>query len=205
MTDQTPEPTESPDPVALPPAFTPEADNFLTLDQIMTSARRSRRIARICLAADLEAEYLAVLDELATLVTADGELVAEDASMEEVGKVTALREKAADLRDRMAAKTRPVLFEAMDSDAWEAFEKIHRGPDGKIKDATIWQNELISACAINPTFKVEDVQAIRKKLSPSQFQELANQSYSACTSGGVDVPKLPGYWHSPKPQESSLS
>lgn len=190
----------------LPPAFTPQQiDNFLTLDQIMSSARRSRRTAQICLRADLEAEYLELHEQLGQLVTVDGELLAEDASMTDAEEVSTLRDQIAALHAEMTANTRPMLFEAMDDDTWQAFEKKHRGVDGKIKDTVAWQNELIAACAINPTMTVEQVVATRGKLGPTQITAMANAAYSACSSGGVDVPKLPSFWHSPKPQESSQS
>lgn len=205
MTDQTPE-TNNSDQPDLPPAFTSkQVENFLTLDQIMTSARRVRRVARICLAADLEADWVATLEELGTLVTADGELVNEDASMDEAAVVAELRAKAADLRARMAGQTFSVMFEAMNDDDWDVFEKTHRNNAGKVKDLREWQVAIISACAVNPTMTPDQVKELRTKLGPTQITEMSNQAYAACATGGVDVPKFPSYWHSPRPEESSLS
>lgn len=207
MTDQTTEPTDNP---ALPPAFAPDVvgaitGEFLTVEQMLDSARRPRRVARICLRGDLEAEYLDLLDQLGDLVDMEGNLLAEDASMEEAGQVAQLRDQAAAKHAEIRANTGSVLLEAMDGDAWEVFEKKHRGPDGKVKDVGLWQTEMISACAINPAMSTDQVDALRKKLGPTSVAELANKAYSANTSGGVDVPKLPPFWHSPKPAESSLS
>lgn len=207
MTDQTPDAA-----VTLPPAFTPDPTidpaaglGFLTVEQMLDQARRPRRIARICLRGDLESDYLDALDELGDLVDADGQPLVDDVSMDEAGKITELRDRCAALHKEIRGNTGSVHLEAMDADAWEIFEKKHRGADGKVKDVPAWQNEMISTCAINPTMTVEQVDALRKKLSATSIAELAGKAYSANTTGGVDIPKLPSYSHSPKQQESSLN
>lgn len=210
--DQVPQssPTGAPSPdgppVGLPPAFTtPQIENILTLDRIMQSAQRARRIARICLRGDLEGEYVDTLEKLSELVDSEGNLLSDDASMTEVAEVTALRDRAAQLRDEMAAETYAVVFEGMNADEWALFEKENRTAAGDVKDIDEYRVRLIAACAVDPKMSVDDAKSIRAKLRPTQMVALADQAFAACSTGGVDVPKLPSFWHSPKPQESSLS
>jgi hypothetical protein len=193
----------------LPPAFTgDQLQNFLTVDQILSGAWRPRRTAMICMRGDLEADYLTTLDELGEIVDAGGRPLNDDAEKalgDTPAVATALRDKAAALHTEMKANTGPILFEAMDSDAYQVFDAKHRGPDGKIKNVKAWQIELISTCAINPTMTPDQVQAVRTTIGPASLSELVAKAFDANTTGGVDVPKLPSYWHSPKPEGSSLN
>lgn len=203
MTDQTPEPTEQ---ATLPPAFAPDpTSGFLTVEQMLESARRPRRVAKICLRGDIEAEYLELLDELGDLVDAEGQILSDDPSMEEAGKVADLRDQIAAKHAEMRANTGQVLLEAMADEDWEIFDKKHRGPDGSVKDRGAWQAEMVAACAIKPTISVQEFTELRKKLGPTSIAELANKAYSANTTGGVDIPKLPSFSVAPKPQGQSLS
>ena len=206
QTSPTGVPTPEGAPVGLPPAFTtPQFENVLTLDRIMASAQRARRTARICLRGDLEGEYVDTLEKLAELVDAEGNLLAEDPSMTEVAEVTELRDRAAQLREQMAADTYSVVFEGMFADEWAVFEKEHRDTRGAVKDLEEYRARLIAACAVSPKLSYDDVQAMRSRLRTTQMVELGDQAYAACSTGGVDVPKLPLFWHSPRQQESSLS
>lgn len=198
---ETPDVESSPGGSGLPAAFTPkQVENVLTLDLIMNSARRVRRVARVCLRADLEADYLDAANELGDLVDSEGNLIAEG-SLADGARAAELRDRIKTLREQMAAETYAVEFEAMNDDDYEAFNAVHRDSKGAVKDPVKWRNELIAACAVNPRLSVGDVEKMRAQLSAPQMQELANEALSACASGGVDVPKLPNFYHSPSPQE----
>lgn len=188
---------------ATEPIRTPQLETILTLDEIMNSARLVERTARICLRGDLEAEYNETLEELATLVDADGNVLNEgDQSLGDASRVEELSEKARELRAEMQAATRRVRFRAMADDDWRTFDASHKTTDGKIKDQTAYNNEIIARCAIAPTLTVDDVVAMRKKLGPTQIVTLANTAFFACTTGGLDVPKSPSFLPAQKPSGS---
>lgn len=182
---------------------TPQLETILTLDEVMSSARLVERTARICLRGDLEAEYHETLEELSTLVDEDGQLLTEgDQALSDASRVEELSLRARQLREQMQTATRRVRFRAMPDDEWRAFDKAHRGTDGKIKDQGTYNNELIAACAIAPAMTVDDVIKLRGKLGPTQMVTLANAAFFACTTGGLDVPKSPSFLPAQKPTAS---
>lgn len=186
------------------PFSAPEISNILTLEAIMSSARRVRRTATICLAPDLEDAYEQAVDALGELVDARGNLLEEE-SLAGAEEATAQRDKVKALYEELQQHTYKVVFDGMVDEEWEVFEKTNRTSQGAIKDLNTYNARLIAACAVEPKLTEADVTAMRKRLSPKQMLVLSNTAYEACTTGGVDVPKLPSFWHAPKPGESSLS
>lgn len=176
--------------------------NFLTLDAVLNSSRLVERTAHICLRGDLEDQYNAKIEELTTLVGADGELLAEgdDAALADGARAEKLEQEALELHKRMRAETYAVRFRAMPDDEWDKFEALHR-KNGKVVNLRKYHNELIAKCAINPELTVAEVTQLRSKLNANQMVTLSNEAYWANTTGGLDIPKSPGFSHSPKPQE----
>lgn len=169
----------------------------LTIDLILREARRPERTAVICLAGDLEDEHRAVLEEIASRVTPDGELIRgpEDSLAGDAGveAVETLLERERELVRRMRDHTYRVLFRGMPDDDWKVFCRRYRDGNDQIKDLTEHDNALIAACAVDPVLSADDVVAMRGKLTQPQMQTLANEAYYACTTGGVDIPKSPTY------------
>lgn len=179
-------------------AHRPLTSGLLTVEDVLAAARLVERTASICTRADLTADHDRVLDELATLITPGGELIADDDEAGMDAQSNAAR--ARDLSDRltrikaeMRASMWHVRFRAMDSDAWTAFKKQHM-PKGKDADLTEFRTKLVAACAIEPTISEDQARQLRKKFNSSQFVDLSDTAFAACTQGGLDVPKSPNSW-----------
>lgn len=178
----------------------------LSLEAIFSSARLVERTAVICLRGDLEDAFNQKAEELAGLVDEDGEVIGgADAPLAEKNRAEELVQDLERLRSEMLAESYSVRFRSMVSDDWEAFHASHRNAAGNIKDIIKFNNELIARCAVEPTFSVADVVEMRKRLSGPQMVKLGNEAYWANTTGGVDIPKSPGYSALQQPQEPSLS
>lgn len=181
-----------------PGAHRPLSSGLLTVEDVLAAARLVERTASICLRADLTAEHDRVLDELGTLVTPGGELLADDDELGMDAQSNAAR--ARDLSDQlqqikaeMRASMWHVRFRAMDSDAWSAFKKQHM-PTAKGADMTEFRTKLVAECAIEPAITETQVRQLRKKLNSSQFVDLSDTAFAACTTGGLDIPKSPNSW-----------
>lgn len=209
MTDQTPENPQLPD--ALNPAsagIAEQLETMLDLDTMLSSARLVERRETICLRGDLAHEYEATIEELATLVDSDGNVVTEDgdASLADGARAEELRDQAAALKRQMAKATYTVLFRAMDSDEWEAFEKSHRDGNGRLKKPRAYENELVARCSANLPLTAETVDAkLRKKVNQAQFVKLFNAAYYVNTQDGLDVPKSPSFSLAPRQSEQEPS
>lgn len=171
---------------------------FLTVADVLASARLVERTASICVRADLLAEHDQVLGELSSLVTVSGEVIGgdEEASVGEQSNSSRAQELALrlqQLKREMRSSLWHVRFRAMPSDEWTTFKKLW-WPKGKDPDLTEFRTKIVSACAIEPTITEDQVKEIRKKFTASQFVELSDKAYEACTAGGVDVPKSPSSW-----------
>lgn len=166
----------------------------LTLEDVLTSARRHEKVARICIKADLQAEHDELVEELASMVNAQGELIVDPESA--IGEQSAA-ERAQELADRLAALRREmrgsmwsVRFRAMPSDEWQVFFKKEM-PAEKNADMTPFNIKMIAACAVDPPMTEAEVTKLRSVLGLAQWVELANKAWAANTAGGVDVPKSP--------------
>ncbi|MBB3041224.1 hypothetical protein [Nocardioides soli] len=169
-----------------------------TLEQILDTAKRPRRRAKICLRADLQAEYDQCIYELSGLIDAQGRVIVDDERP--VGEQSA-RARASELADRMVALRREMaafmwypLFEGLDSDALQAFNSKHRPKpksNGEGPDMTEYNTLLIAECSVEPRLSVDDVRALRKKLGAAAMGELSATANEVCAKGGVDFPQLP--------------
>lgn len=198
MNDESLATTEHADtPFGNPNGTTPQPLKQMTIDEVLATARRVEKVARISLRGDLQAEHDELVRELSGLVTADGELIEDpEASMgEESAAVRAqeLNQRLVELGREMAGAMWSVRFRAMSSDDWAVFTKAHfpeADKDGK-RDLTDFNVKLVAATAIEPTLTEEQVRALGGKLGTSQIVNLANTAWNVCTKGGVDVPKSP--------------
>lgn len=177
-----------------PTLATAAVETILTLDEVLSSARLVETKAKICLRADLEAEYADLMAELATLVDEDGNVVADDESLadQKVERAQELQRLAEENRKIRAEHVRVVRFRAMPSDEWEAFEKANRqGGDGRgaAKNPQEYERKIIARCAIEPTLTEDQVKELKGKLGPAQMDHLFSKAYEACRTGGLDVPK----------------
>lgn len=177
---------------------------FLTVDEVLTTGKRVRTHADICLRADLQAEYEDVLVELAGLVDAQGNVMpGPDGSLadSQVTRAHELAARAQDIKAEMGRAMRRVEFEGMPDAEWRPWHAQHypaktvkaaqdRGEDPDISD---FNNLLIATVAVSPTLTVEEVKKLRSQLGSPQMTELANAAWTACTRGGVDVPKSPAF------------
>jgi hypothetical protein len=177
------------DPIALvkPKAF--------TVDEVLATARRIERTASICLRGDLQAEWDHLLDELSGLVTASGELIEQDSddSLGEVSgsaRVQQITERLTALRREMAEAMWRVRFRGMASEDWAPWVKKNK-PKGDNANMSGFFNLLIAETAIEPTLTVEQVQQLRGVLTDTSIGKLTTTAWEACTTGGLDVPKLP--------------
>lgn len=174
---------------------------YLSLDEVLASAKRHRTVAHICMRADLQAEFDDVVAELATLVDDRGRLLPRDpeASLSdaELGeKAQELSDRSVEIRRQMNAAMRRVEFEGMPEDKWRPWYDKHYPKNARIdgeQDLTDFNNKLIAEVAVTPTFTVEDVIKLRSVLGAPQMAELANKAWIACTRGGVDIPKSPAF------------
>lgn len=208
MTDQTPEqPLEHADAgsVLTKPAQSIEEriDRVLDLDAVMSSARRVERVVRICLRPDLEAEYYDLTEELSDLVDVNGQPLADsetETALGEQNRAVEISERLRELRGEMRAESYTVRFCGMSESEWAGFEKNNRTKDGAQKDDYV--NRLLVETAVAPTMTIDQVRALRDQLGTAQVTAMVNAAYDACTQGGLDVPKLPSFLPSQKPQES---
>lgn len=170
----------------------------LTVEDVLESARRPEKYARVCLRADLQAEHDQLVAELATLVNAQGEIIADEEAS--IGEATAearakqINERLKVLRAEMAESMWFVLFRGMAAEDYQVFDKKYR-PKTKDADFTEFHSRLVTETAIDPAIAYEQVVALRKKLGPRAMVELYNTAFAVCNTGGVDVPKLPASLH----------
>lgn len=177
---------------ALPPA------NFLTVEDVLASARLVERTASICLRADLTAQSDRIMEELSTLVTANGEVLPDDeeASVDATSNASRARELMEQLqavRREMRASMWHVRFRAMPSDEWSTFRRLH-WPKGNKPDMTNFRAKIVAQCAIEPPISEAQFHQLRSKLTGAQIMTLSDTAYSACSAGGIDVPKSPSSW-----------
>jgi len=182
------------------PAAAP-AVKFLSLDEVLSSAKRHRTVAHICMRADLQAEYDTLMRDLAGMVDGQGNLLPRqgEQSLDDTSMATLAQEKsdrAIEVRWEMNAAMRDVEFEGMAEDKWRPWYDKHfpkkARTDGE-QDLTDFNNKLIAEVAVNPTLSVEDVIRLRSVLGAPQMVELANKAWQSCTTGGVDIPKSPAF------------
>lgn len=173
----------------------------LSLDEVLTSAKRHRTIANICMRADLQAEYDQLVAELATMVDREGRLLATaEEALGETGASARAQEidlRMKQLRREMNESMRSVEFEGMPEDKWRPWYNEHfphrsvkaAASKGEEPDISAFNNLLIAETAVAPTLTVEDVVKLRSTLGAPQMAALANKAWAACTTGGVDIPK----------------
>lgn len=164
----------------------------LTIEDILDMAKTPEKRARVCLRADLQAEYDSIVTELSTLVDAQGKVIADDDAA--VGDATPAQ-RAAELEDRAQRVRREMLksmwtplFRGLTSDDLATFNREH-APKGDNPDMTEYNTALVAACAVKPVLSVEDVRRLRTKLGSRAVGELVNTANWVCSRGGIDVPK----------------
>lgn len=213
LTDTTDDPTgaDSATMPGLPGLADTAVETLLTFEEVLAQAKLVERTARICVRGDLVDIHDELLEELAALVDADGNVMSEgEAALADQQRATDLNEQLADVRRQMAGAMMAVKFRAMPEDEWEAWDKAMRGANGEPKNLRDYTNQLISKCAVEfggqpRTLTVADVEKLRKTLTSNQVRELYGKAHSANTAGGLDVPKLPSFLHGPKPPEYATS
>lgn len=176
----------------------PTVSQFLTVEDVLAAARLVERTASICLRADLMAEHDQVLGELGSLVTASGEVIGGDeegavSDQSNASRAQELADRLQQLKREMRGAMWHVRFRAMASDEWTTFKRLW-WPKGKDPDMTEFRTKLVAACAIEPPISEDQVKELRKKFTSSQFVELSDTAFAACTAGGIDVPKSPSSW-----------
>lgn len=188
----TPRPAPSPFERPEPTSIDLESSRQLTVAEILTMARLPERRAGICLRADLQARYDAIIEELGTLLDANGELVVDPEST--IGEQTA-EARARDLSDQLEGVRREMagsmwwpLFRGLSADDLAVFEKEHL-PSGQGADLTDYHNRLISKTCVDPAMSPDEVQQLRQTIGFKAFFSLVTTAREVCYGGGVDVPK----------------
>lgn len=165
-----------------------------TIAEVLDRARRPRKRAKVCLRADLQAEYDQCGYELAGLVDSQGRIINDEerpAGVESnAARAQELSDRMSTLRSQMAGEMWYPLFEGLSSDALVEFNKAHR-PKGNQQDMTEYNTLLIAECSVDPKLTVDDVRALRKQLGSAAVGELATVANEVCSRGGVDFPQLP--------------
>lgn len=165
-----------------------------SVEDILGMARLPERTASICVRADLQGEWDRLLEELSTLVNQHGEILdsaepsAGDVSAE--GRALQIQDRMNEIRGEMRKAMWHVTFRAMDDESWATFKRMHKPKDPNA-DHTDFQHRLVCETAISPTLSKDQLQALRKKLGPTGIAALTVKAWEACTSSGLDVPKLP--------------
>lgn len=181
---------------------TAAVESVLDLDEVMNQARLPERSARICLRGDLQAEHDELVEKLSGLVDSSGQLIDDDeATLADGNPAEEINDQLKALQAQMKSSMRTVRFRALTEDKWRAFQTEHQDKNGDVKDHNQSNADLIAATAIAPKMTVAQVVALREKLSPPQYVELADAAFYACTTGGVDIPKSPPF--SPSPRRDS--
>lgn len=165
-----------------------------TVDDVLEIAELPERTASICLKANLQGEYDRLNSELATLVTPLGEVIdSTERSMAErspAARAEEINVRLVELRDEMARFMWHVTFRAMSSDDWASFTKRSQPKDAK-DDHTDFYNRMVCETAVSPTISMDQLKKLRAKLGPVAITKLIVTANEACTTGGLDVPKLP--------------
>ena len=173
-------------------AVTSESRRMLSIDELLTEARRPERIAPICLRGDLQADWEQATRDLSKIVDADGvPLPDPDGAIGDTtnaGRAVELTARIADLEQQMRGAMRHVRFRGLPSDEWPVFVKEHAKPNAE-DEGVEFDIQLVAATAVEPTLSVDQVRQLRKVINNSQWRALADTAYSACAHGGVDVPK----------------
>lgn len=193
--DQRPDPSPFMQPTA--PAIDLDAPGVqLTVAQILEMARFPEQRASICLRADLQARHDELVDELGALVYADGSLREDvEASLGQATAKARAIEKSAELNavaDEMRKSMWRPLFRGISSDDLAVFNKEHY-PQKQGAALTDYNNRLIARCMVEPEISLEEVQALRTKLSFKAFQSLIETVGKVNVGLGVDVPKSPSF------------
>lgn len=186
--------------------ITPPADvHQWTIEEILGTARPPERHARICLRADLEAEHTMILNELLTLVDAQGKVIDdEDRPMGVQSKAARAQElvaRQAVLEAEMAKSMWYPLLRGLTPDALVEFnQKWLPKKDDDEAGWAAYHTQLIAACSVadrhGPKLTVEAVQKLRKTLGANAYETLAKTALAACRKGGTDFPRLPaGFAH----------
>lgn len=180
--------------VKLPALAEAAVENILTLDKVMESSRLVERKAVICLRGDLETEYEDLMRELASLVDEEGNVVgSSEGSLDDqrAQRAEELQDLLEQNRAARAAESYVVKFQAMPADEWAEFEQANRDDKGRgpAKSPREYERKIIARCSVEPKLAERDVDQLRSKLSSPQMNALFAAAYSACTTGGLDVPK----------------
>lgn len=183
-------------------------DRPLDFDELLAEGQLVERVSSIYTNGRLYGLYEECVRELSTLVDEDGNVIDDgEESLGEGARAQELADKAHRLKAQLERSRRTVRFRAMDADEWPVFDRQHR-PGGKFKTqaaADEFNRQIIARCAIEPELTVEQVDQLRKKLTPSQYTKLANDAFWACVTGGVDLPKSPAFSPNQRPGISGPS
>ena len=172
--------------------FPPNTPRTFTVEDVLANAKLPERTAQVCLRPDLQADYDAALTELATLVNAQGEIIADpEATLGDesrVGRAQELGDIIAEVRKEMAAHMWSVRFRGLASEDYSVFNKQHQ-PKGENPDTTEYNLHLIAATAFDPPISYEQAKALNAKLGARAMTELSNTAWNTCNDGGISVPK----------------
>lgn len=168
----------------------------LTVAQILEMARFPEKRASVCLRADLQARHDELVEELGTLVYADGTLreEAEGSLGEQSAKTRAiavdqeLQSVAAEMRQSM---WRP-LFRGISSDELAVFNKEY-GPKKQGDSMVEYHNRLIERCMVEPEITLDEVRKLRTTLTHKAFNAIVEAVAAVNVGLGVDVPKSPSF------------
>lgn len=144
-----------------------------TIDDLIAQARLPERTVPICVRGDLVAE----LEELDRQYAAAPE-AGNDVRLTSGAERRRIAERAAAVKEQMAAATIVFRLRAMDRNDWDDLLKAHPPREGDAEDkengydTSTFPNALIKASAVEPELTDERWAALEPKLAPVEWSRL---------------------------------
>jgi hypothetical protein len=161
----------------------------MDIKQLLETAKLPEKEVRICLRADLVADFEAAEAELAE---AQRTARAENSLGAGAG-IKTLAERVTAIRDQMAAASGTFRLRAVPRRKWTALYAEHPPREGDARDAATGFNRetffeaLTRACIVDPEISDAEWEALADHLSAAQWDALVDAAWQV-NQTGVDVP-----------------
>ncbi|MFI6302176.1 hypothetical protein ACIBCH_09915 [Amycolatopsis thailandensis] len=159
------------------------------LDTLLEESKPASATVRLCLRADLQADWERFDAELLKLKRRTSYTLAVEVTPEE----KALAEQIQALEEQMAAATVEMRVEALPRKAWRELCLEHQPREGNAADAGLLVNTdtfydaLIGACLVDPVLSKKQLEKLLDKLSSYQFDKLCDAAWGV-NRRDVEVP-----------------
>jgi hypothetical protein len=159
------------------------------LDTLLEESKPASATVRLCLRADLQADWERLDAQLLKLRQRTSYTLAVEVTAEE----RALAERIQALEEQMAAATVELRVEALPRKAWRELMMAHQPREGNAADAGLLVNTdtffdaLVAACLVDPVLSQEQLEKLLDKLSSYQFDKLTDAAWGV-NRRDVEVP-----------------